>query len=79
MSHGPEQLEAAQISHSLALLLSTAAEPNHNGEFLPNTAPPHPPPTTTTTPAEQHARGNEGLIRAESPIVLLYVKFLKAE
>lgn len=71
MSHGPEQLEAAQISHSLALLLSTAAEPNHNGEFLPNTAPPHPPPPQNNM--------HEGLIRAESPIVLLYVKFLKAE
>lgn len=71
MSHGPEQLEAAQISHSLALLLSTAAEPNHNGEFLPNTAPPHPPP-----PPQNNM--HEGLIRAESPIVLS-VKFLKAE
>lgn len=75
MSHGPEQLEAAQISHSLALLLSTAAEPNHNGEFLPNTAPPHPPPPPPPPQSNMH----EGLIRAESPIVLLYVKFLKAE
>ncbi|XP_018519544.1 tetratricopeptide repeat protein 23 isoform X1 [Lates calcarifer] len=30
MSHGPEELEGAQISHSLALILSAAAEPHHN-------------------------------------------------
>ncbi|KAK1888428.1 Tetratricopeptide repeat protein 23 [Dissostichus eleginoides] len=30
MSHIPEELEGAQICHSLALLLSAAAEPRHN-------------------------------------------------
>ncbi|XP_034089528.1 tetratricopeptide repeat protein 23 isoform X1 [Gymnodraco acuticeps] len=30
MSHSPEELEGAQICHSLALLLSAAAEPRHN-------------------------------------------------
>eukprot|EP00064_Thunnus_orientalis_P001100 superscaffoldBa00000069_g1102 len=30
MSHCPEGLERAQISHSLALILSAAAEPHHN-------------------------------------------------
>ncbi|XP_059191665.1 tetratricopeptide repeat protein 23 isoform X2 [Centropristis striata] len=30
MSHSPEELEGAQISHSLALILSAAAEPHHN-------------------------------------------------
>ncbi|KAL6106804.1 ttc23 [Pungitius sinensis] len=30
MSHCPEKLEGAQISHSLALVLSSAAEPHHN-------------------------------------------------
>ncbi|TKS73402.1 Tetratricopeptide repeat protein 23 [Collichthys lucidus] len=30
MSHNPEELEGAQISHSLALILSAAAEPDHN-------------------------------------------------
>uniref|UniRef100_A0AAQ4PP37 Tetratricopeptide repeat domain 23 n=1 Tax=Gasterosteus aculeatus aculeatus TaxID=481459 RepID=A0AAQ4PP37_GASAC len=30
MSHCPEELEGAQISHSLALILSSAAEPHHN-------------------------------------------------
>uniref|UniRef100_UPI0037E991D6 tetratricopeptide repeat protein 23 n=1 Tax=Semicossyphus pulcher TaxID=241346 RepID=UPI0037E991D6 len=30
MSHSPEELEGAQISHSLALTLSAAAEPRHN-------------------------------------------------
>ncbi|KAM7396674.1 hypothetical protein PAMP_019698 [Pampus punctatissimus] len=30
MSHSPEELEKAQISHSLALILSAAAEPHHN-------------------------------------------------
>ncbi|XP_023120486.2 tetratricopeptide repeat protein 23 isoform X1 [Amphiprion ocellaris] len=30
MSHNPEELEGAQISHSLALILSAAAEPHHN-------------------------------------------------
>ncbi|XP_034734705.1 tetratricopeptide repeat protein 23 [Etheostoma cragini] len=30
MSHSPEALEGAQISHSLALILSAAAEPHHN-------------------------------------------------
>ncbi|KAM6927100.1 tetratricopeptide repeat protein 23 [Lycodopsis pacificus] len=30
MSHSPEELEGAQISHSLALVLSAAAEPHHN-------------------------------------------------
>ncbi len=34
MSHSPEELEGAQISHSLALILSAAAEPHHNGEFI---------------------------------------------
>lgn len=31
MTHGPEELEVAQISHSLALVLSGSAEPQHNG------------------------------------------------
>ncbi|KAK9516726.1 hypothetical protein VZT92_024642 [Zoarces viviparus] len=30
MSHSPEELEGAQISHSLALVLAAAAEPHHN-------------------------------------------------
>ncbi|XP_041651977.1 tetratricopeptide repeat protein 23 [Cheilinus undulatus] len=30
MSHNSEELEGAQISHSLALILSAAAEPHHN-------------------------------------------------
>ncbi|XP_029290698.1 tetratricopeptide repeat protein 23 isoform X2 [Cottoperca gobio] len=30
MSHSPKELEGAQISHSLALILSAAAEPHHN-------------------------------------------------
>ncbi|XP_037622878.1 tetratricopeptide repeat protein 23 [Sebastes umbrosus] len=30
MSHSPEELEGAQISHSLALILSAAAGPHHN-------------------------------------------------
>ncbi|XP_069019647.1 tetratricopeptide repeat protein 23 isoform X2 [Embiotoca jacksoni] len=30
MSHSPKKLEGAQISHSLALMLSAAAEPHHN-------------------------------------------------
>ncbi|XP_035497243.1 tetratricopeptide repeat protein 23 [Scophthalmus maximus] len=30
MSHSPGELEAAQISHSLALILSAAEEPHHN-------------------------------------------------
>ncbi|XP_076589084.1 tetratricopeptide repeat protein 23 isoform X1 [Chaetodon auriga] len=30
VSHSPEELEGAQISHSLALILSAAAEPHHN-------------------------------------------------
>ncbi|XP_028286518.1 tetratricopeptide repeat protein 23 [Parambassis ranga] len=30
MSHRPEELEGAQIAHSLALILSAAAEPHHN-------------------------------------------------
>ncbi|XP_070763897.1 tetratricopeptide repeat protein 23 [Enoplosus armatus] len=30
MSHSTEELEGAQISHSLALILSAAAEPHHN-------------------------------------------------
>ncbi|XP_029952892.1 tetratricopeptide repeat protein 23 isoform X2 [Salarias fasciatus] len=30
MSHGLEELEGARISHSLALILSAAAEPHHN-------------------------------------------------
>ncbi|XP_030280889.1 tetratricopeptide repeat protein 23 isoform X2 [Sparus aurata] len=30
VSHSPEELEGAQISHSLALILSAAAESNHN-------------------------------------------------
>ncbi|XP_073327347.1 tetratricopeptide repeat protein 23 isoform X3 [Pagrus major] len=30
VSHSSEELEGAQISHSLALILSAAAEPNHN-------------------------------------------------
>ncbi|XP_054475478.1 tetratricopeptide repeat protein 23 [Anoplopoma fimbria] len=30
MSHNPEELEGAQISHSLALILSASAEPYHN-------------------------------------------------
>ncbi|XP_070686701.1 tetratricopeptide repeat protein 23 [Pempheris klunzingeri] len=30
MSHSPEEREGAQISHSLALMLSAAAEPHHN-------------------------------------------------
>ncbi|XP_013858986.1 tetratricopeptide repeat protein 23 isoform X2 [Austrofundulus limnaeus] len=30
MSHNPEGLQGAQISHSLAMILSTAAEPHHN-------------------------------------------------
>lgn len=34
MSHSPEELEGAQISHSLALILSAAAGPHHNGEFI---------------------------------------------
>lgn len=34
MSHCPEELEGAQISHSLALILSSAAEPHHNGEVI---------------------------------------------
>ncbi|XP_029991826.1 tetratricopeptide repeat protein 23 isoform X2 [Sphaeramia orbicularis] len=37
MSHGPEELEGAQISHSLALILSAVAEPQHNeraGEYF---------------------------------------------
>ncbi len=34
MSHCPEELEGAQISHSLALILSAAADPNHNGECI---------------------------------------------
>lgn len=37
MSHSPEELVGAQISHSLALILSAAAEPNQNGEFTPHT------------------------------------------
>ncbi|XP_056273603.1 tetratricopeptide repeat protein 23 isoform X2 [Pseudoliparis swirei] len=31
MTHSPEELEGAQISHSLALILSAAAQPHHNG------------------------------------------------
>lgn len=37
MSHGLEELEGAQISHSLALILSAVAEPRHNeraGEYF---------------------------------------------
>ncbi|KAM7414518.1 hypothetical protein PAMA_019367 [Pampus argenteus] len=34
MSHSPEELERAQISHSLALILSAAAEPHHNGHYF---------------------------------------------
>lgn len=34
MSHSPGELEAAQISHSLALILSAAEEPHHNGESI---------------------------------------------
>ncbi|XP_040894541.1 tetratricopeptide repeat protein 23 [Toxotes jaculatrix] len=30
MSHSPEELEGARISHSLALILSASAEPHHN-------------------------------------------------
>uniref|UniRef100_A0A8P4K077 Tetratricopeptide repeat domain 23 n=1 Tax=Dicentrarchus labrax TaxID=13489 RepID=A0A8P4K077_DICLA len=30
MSHSPEELEGARLSHSLALILSAAAEPHHN-------------------------------------------------
>ncbi|KAM9352372.1 LOW QUALITY PROTEIN: tetratricopeptide repeat protein 23 [Symphorus nematophorus] len=30
MNHSPEELEGAQISHCLALILSAAAEPHHN-------------------------------------------------
>ncbi|KAF0041147.1 hypothetical protein F2P81_007045 [Scophthalmus maximus] len=33
MSHSPGELEAAQISHSLALILSAAEEPHHNDEL----------------------------------------------
>lgn len=35
MSHSPEELVGAQISHNLALILSAAIEPHHNGEFIP--------------------------------------------
>lgn len=34
MSHNPEGLQGAQISHSLAMILSAATEPHHNGEFI---------------------------------------------
>lgn len=34
MSHSPEEMVGAQISHSLALLLSTSVESHHNGEFI---------------------------------------------
>lgn len=34
MSHNPEGLQGAQISHSLAMILSAATEPHHNGELI---------------------------------------------
>lgn len=35
MNHSPEEPVGAQISHNLALVLSTATEPHHNGELIP--------------------------------------------
>lgn len=34
MSHCPEELVGAEVSHSMALILSAAADPRHNGEFI---------------------------------------------
>lgn len=34
MSHSPEDLEGAQISHSLAMILSAAPDQHHNGECV---------------------------------------------
>ncbi|TNN50682.1 Tetratricopeptide repeat protein 23 [Liparis tanakae] len=34
VTHSPEELEGAQISHSLALILSAAAQPQHNGCYF---------------------------------------------
>lgn len=35
MSHCPEELVGAEVSHSMALILSSAPDPHHNGEFIP--------------------------------------------
>ena len=40
MSQSPGDLEGAHVAHSLALALSTAAQPHHNGQSIHGLAQP---------------------------------------